>query len=176
MLCTIVCGAEPTSDVGRLITLAQADDWRVAIVATPSALPFLDVRGTEVVTGNPVRSRYSKPGQPRAHSASRADAVLVAPATFNTVVKMAAGICDNYALGVVAEAIGLGKPVTVVPFVNTALASRAPFRLAVEQLRAEGVSVLHGPGGWEAHEPGSGGDSRSAFPWAAALRDLAGSP
>ena len=73
----------------------------------------------------------------------------VAPATFNFVNKLAAGIADDYALGVVAEAIGMGKPVAVMPVVDAALGSRAPFRRAVESLRAEGVTVLRGR-----HSPG----------------------
>lgn len=57
----------------------------------------------------------------------------------------AQGISDTYALGVLAETTGLGIPIVVLPFVNTALASRQPFRRSVEALRAEGVSILLGP-------------------------------
>ena len=70
-------------------------------------------------------------------------------ARHNTICLWAHGISDTYALGVLAEATGLGVPVVVLPFVNTALASRAPFRRSVESLRAEGVKVLLGPGGFQ---------------------------
>ncbi|GIJ52788.1 flavoprotein [Virgisporangium aurantiacum] len=142
VLCVVVCGAGPAADADTLVELALADGWQVLVVATRSALPFLDTEALAARTGRPVRSAYGVPGQPRQASAATATAVLVAPATFNFVNKLAAGIADDYALGVVAEAIGLGKPVAVMPVVGAALGSRAPFRRAVESLRAEGVTVL----------------------------------
>lgn len=57
--------------------------------------------------------------------------------------------------GVLAEATGLSVPIVVLPFVSTALASRAPLRHSVESLRAEGVKILLGPGGFQPHPPRS---------------------
>ena len=57
----------------------------------------------------------------------KADAIIVAPATYNTINKWANGISDNYALGILAEAVGLRIPVVVLPFVNSALASHPAF-------------------------------------------------
>jgi hypothetical protein len=165
MLCVVACGAGPAADAGQLIDLAQADGWSVFVVATPSAVPFLDVAKIETQTGSPVLSQHRPPNEPRAGSAGRSDAVIAAPATFNTVNKLALGLADTYALGVLAEAVGLGIPVVVVPFVNAALASRAPFERSVEQLRAEGVRVLHGAGEWEPHPGDRGAEARAAFPW-----------
>lgn len=164
MLCVVVCGAGPAAEAGTLVELALADGWSVLVVATRSALPFLDVDALEARTGRPVRSAYGVPGQPRQASAATATAVLVAPATFNFVNKLAAGIADDYALGVVAEAIGMGKPIAVLPWVNDALANRAPFRRAVADLREEGVTVIYGT-----HEPGDGDDRFADFPWAGGL-------
>ena len=42
---------------------------------------------------------------------------------------------------------GLGA-IVVLPFVNTALASQLRFRRGIESLRAEGVTILLGPGGF----------------------------
>ena len=42
---------------------------------------------------------------------------------------------------------GLGA-IVVLPFVNTALASQLRFRHGIESLRAEGVTILLGPGGF----------------------------
>jgi Flavoprotein len=98
----------------------------------------------------PVRSQYAKPGTPRSFIP---DAILVAPATYNPINKWAHGISDTYALGVLAETTGLAVPTVVLPFVNTALAARAPFRCSVESLRAEGIPILLGPGGFQPHPP-----------------------
>jgi len=93
------------------------------------------------------------------------DAILVAPATYNTINKWAQGISDTYALGVLAETTGLAVPTVVLPFVNTALAARAPFRRSVESLRAEGVRILLGPGGFQPHPPRTGGSLIDSYPW-----------
>ncbi|MDL4819302.1 flavoprotein [Actinomadura opuntiae] len=169
VLYIIVCAAGPASDVGKLVTLARQRGWDVQIIATPSALDFIDAEALETQTGRPVRSQYRKPGEPRS---PKADAIIVAPATYNTINKWAAGISDTYALGILAEAPGLGIPVVVLPFVNTALAGRTAFRRSVEDLRAEGIHILLAPGQFEPHPPGAGGKMASIFPWDLALFEV----
>ena len=164
----VVCAAGAACEVGRFVGMAQDDGWQVQVVATPSALDFIDVPALERQTGRPVRSRYRKPHEPKP---PRADAFVVAPATYNTINKFAQGITDTYALGVLAEAPGLGIPVVVLPFVNSALASRAPFVRSVAGLRDEGVRVLLGPGEFE--PPSAGADRIDDFPWERALDALA---
>jgi hypothetical protein len=166
VLTIIVCGAGPASAVGRLITLAQARGWTVQVVATPAALDFLDQAAIATQTGSPVRSHYRKPGEPRSREA---DAIIVAPATYNTINKWANGISDTYALGILAETTGLAVPIVVLPFVNSALASRPPFQRSVESLRAEGVRILLGPGGVHPHEPHTGDTLIDTYPWHLAL-------
>ena len=145
VLYVIVCGAGPASDVGRLVDAAHERGWQVQIIATPAGLAFIDTAALEKQTGNPVRSRYRTPGDNDQRSLPAADAIIVAPATYNTINKWALGISDTYALGILAESIGLGIPVVVLPFVNSALAARLPFRHAVEALRTEGVRIILGP-------------------------------
>jgi hypothetical protein len=161
-------GAGPATDVGRLVLSAQQRDWAVQVILTPAALSFLDTSVLETMTGSPVRSAYRLLGQSRS---PRADAMIVAPATYNTINKLALGISDTYAFGILAEAVSLPIPVVLLPFVNTALASRWPFLRAVDQLRAEGVRILLGPGGIEPHPPGTGGGQLDAFPWGLALHE-----
>ena len=57
----------------------------------------------------------------------------------------------------------------MLPFVNSALAGRRAFRRSVDELRAEGIRVLFGPGEFEPHPPGTGGERIDRFPWPAAL-------
>jgi phosphopantothenoylcysteine synthetase/decarboxylase len=167
VLYIIVCAAGPAGEVGTLVKLARDDGWTVQLIATPPALDFIDVPALEQQTGRSVRSQYRKPGEPRS---PRADAIIVAPATYNTINKLAQGISDTYALGLLAEAPGLGIPVVILPFVNSALASREPFRRSVRQLREEaGITILYGPGEFEPHAPGSGGDRTTGYPWGLAL-------
>ncbi len=166
VLSVIVCGAGPATAIGTLVKLALDRGWSVQVIATPAALGFIDQPAVEGQTGNPVKSQYSTPGAPRSQVP---DAIIVAPATYNTINKWALGISDTYALGVLAEITELGIPVVVLPFVNSALASRQPFRRSIDALRAEGVRILLGPGGVEPHPPRTGGGLIGSYPWHLAL-------
>jgi phosphopantothenoylcysteine synthetase/decarboxylase len=168
VLSVIVCGAGPASEVGQLIKLAQEHSWAVQVIATPAALGFLDIPAIEAQTDSPVRSQYRKPGEPRSRPA---DAIIIAPATYNTINKWAQGISDTYALGILAEATGTGVPIVVLPFVNSALAERIPFKRSIEDLRREGIHILLGPGAIKPHEPRTGGDLIDSYPWHLALAE-----
>lgn len=159
----VVCGAGPASDVGKLVQLLREQGHDVRIIATPSAVPFLDLDALTAMTGRPVRSEHRKRDEPR--STENIDGYIVAPATHNTINKLAAGISDTYALDVLNEAIGLGVRVIVAPFVNSALARRRPFAGSTQSLRHEGVVVLDEQEGCRHHAPGSGGRAQDVFPW-----------
>jgi phosphopantothenoylcysteine synthetase/decarboxylase len=165
VLTVVVCGAGPASTVTTLTGQAVQRGWTVQVVATPAALAFIDTAAIEKQTGNPVRSQYSPPGSARSKVP---DVIIVAPATYNTICKWAFGTSDTYALGILAEMTGMSTPVIVLPYVNAALAGRAPFRRSVESLRDEGVRILLGPGQIEPHQPRSGNDP-AGFPWHLAL-------
>ena len=160
VLTIVACGAGPAAVIGTCVTLAQDRGWTVQVTATPAALDFFDAAAIASQAGSPVRSQYAKPGAPRSLIP---DAILVAPATYNTINKWAHGISDT--LGVLAETTGLGIPTVVLPFVNTALAGRVPFRRSVESLRAEGVKILPGPGGFQPHPPRAGEGLIDSYPW-----------
>jgi hypothetical protein len=98
-----------------------------------------------------------------------ADAVVVAPATYNTINKWAAGISDTYPLSILAELTGMGVPIAVLPFVNSALAANPVFGRSVAELRALGIRVLLGPGAFEPHPPRTGGTKVESYPWHLAL-------
>ena len=114
ILYVIACAAGPAGQVTRLISYAHARGWDPYLIATPAALDFLDVQELESQTGHPVRSEYRKPGAANGRSLPKANAIIVAPATHNTINKWASGISDNFALGILAEAIGHRTPVVVL--------------------------------------------------------------
>jgi flavoprotein len=135
----VVCAAPPATRIDELVRHAHADGWTVCLIPTPVAATWLDVRVLEELTAHPVRSRARRPDETRLPPA---DAVAVVPATFNTINKCAAGINDNAALGVVNEAIGLGLPVVVGPYVKPALAAHPAFARALRELTGYGFIVL----------------------------------
>lgn len=107
VLYVIACGGPPAGQVGEFVQVAQGLGWDVAVVATPDGAKFLDVGELAELTGHPVRVQYKQPGD--ADVLPPADAMVVAPATFSTVNKLAAGISDTLAMGLLNEAIGLGR-------------------------------------------------------------------
>jgi phosphopantothenoylcysteine decarboxylase len=162
VLYVIACAATPASDVGTLVAAAQEQGWVTCVVATPSALRFLDAAVLVRQTGYPVRSEYKNPGEPDVLPPP--DAIVVAPASVNTINKWAAGICDTLALGLLVEAIGLGVPIVAVPWSNTAHAAHPAFAENLGRLRSWGVRVLF--------EPDSG-EQPGGLPWEQALAVVA---
>lgn len=161
VLYIVICAAPPAMDVHVLIELAQQDGWDVCLIATPRAFQWIDVPGLAERTGHPVRHDYKLPGEPDV--LPEPDAIIVAPATFNTINKWAAGIADTLALGLLCEAIGKGLPVVVMPYLNVAQAEHPALAESVERLRHSGVHVLFGPDVFPLHRPRQG--TRDRFPW-----------
>lgn len=167
VLYVIVCAAGPAPEVGALVTGARQRGWDVWIVPTPAAVDFLDLPALEEQTGHVIRARYRQPGEDG--RLPPADAIIVAPATYNTINKWAAGISDTFALGLLAELTPAGIPIAVLPFVNASLAANRVFARSVAELRAGGVTVLLGDGAFVPHPAGQGGTRVASFPWHLAL-------
>ncbi|MCX4767040.1 flavoprotein [Streptomyces sp. NBC_01275] len=166
-LYAVVCAAGVAEGVSKLITAAQERDWEVGVIATPLAMNgFFDTAAVEAQTGRPIRSAWRRPGDPRPFPPP--DAVVVAPATFNTVNKWAAGMADTLALGTLCEVSGLGIPIGVLPCVAGALAAHPAYGESLTRLRAMGVRIGDPYDG----EAGVGG-GRPEFRWERAL-DLLG--
>jgi phosphopantothenoylcysteine synthetase/decarboxylase len=139
-LYVVACGAEPARQVARLVRHAQATGWLACVVGTRIGRRFLDVEALAELTGYPVREDYKQPDEPDV--LPPADAVACAPATFNTVNKLAAGISDTLPLGLVNEAIGAAKPVVLAPWANADLRAHPAFDRSVATLAAAGVRFV----------------------------------
>jgi phosphopantothenoylcysteine synthetase/decarboxylase len=171
VLYVVACGGRPAGDLPAFAQHAQRLGWDVCVIATPSALKFMDVDLLAKVTGHVVRYDYKQPEEPDV--LPPADAVVVAPATFNTINKWAAGISDTLALGLLNEAIGLGVPIIAVPFPNVALARHPAFRRSMSELRGYGVHLLFDPDAYPLPTPNLGPASRDLFAWSALRKELA---
>jgi len=163
VLYIVACGGYVAGQLEDFITRRQADGWDVCVIATPSALKFMDITKLAEETGHVVRSDYKQPDQPDV--LPMADAVVVVPATFNTVNKLANGSSDTVALGVLHEAIGLELPMVVVPTPNAALGKHPVFLASVNTLRWWGITVLFDPEANPLPPPRSGLAATDFFPW-----------
>ncbi|HEY6795822.1 MAG TPA: TIGR03667 family PPOX class F420-dependent oxidoreductase [Kineosporiaceae bacterium] len=165
----IGCAAPPVLGFGEVVAAALADGWQVWPILTPSAARWLaaDLPQLHLAAGRAVRSEYDLPGS--GDPLPRPQAVLVAPATANTVNKCAAGISDTLALGVVNDAIGRGVPVVLVTATG-ADSSHPAYRRSVDLLRSGGVTLIEAV-------PTRVGDDRSVprppFPWRDGLAAIA---
>jgi hypothetical protein len=181
----ISCAAPPARHIATGIRAAQAAGWDVCLVLTPSAYRWAEEEGGEgeleelrKLTGHPVRYTYKLPSQ--SDVLPDPDALLVAPATLNTLTKWADAHADTLALGLVTEGLGLPLPIVALPYINQAQAQHPALPRAVSTLRAAGVSVLlddgtpEGRGGFRPHRPKHG--DVGAYPWDLALDVLRPAP
>ncbi|NUT32637.1 MAG: flavoprotein [Hamadaea sp.] len=170
VLYVITCGSPAARSVGRLVAGAQELGWTVCVVASPDGRKFIDVPSLAEQTGHPVRSTFKNPGEP--DLLPTADAMIVAPATANTVAKWAAGIADTLALGLLCEGLGRGLPIVAVPFTNSGMAGHPAFGEALDRLRRWGVTVLWGADVLPPFQPGEGEGQADAMPWDLALMEI----
>jgi hypothetical protein len=171
-LALVACGAPLAARVHDVAARAVELGWLVRVVATPSAMSWVDAGQIERVTGFAVLVEQRQPGQPKRFPPL--SSVIVCPATFNTVNKLAAGIMDTYAAGVLCEALASRIPITVVPMVSTRLWPHPAWQPNLEMLTAAGVSFIDiqtGRAGTPAAVPsGTGAEVIAAFDPAWVLR------
>ena len=145
VLYIISCAASSATLVPDLVIQAQAAHWEVCVITTPQGTKFIDSPLLERLTGYPVRSEYKRPEEPDV--LPRADALVVFPATFNSMNKWALGISDTLALGLLCEYTGLKMPIVTVPCFRTGggLDGHPAFFHSLQMLREYGVRVLYEP-------------------------------
>jgi phosphopantothenoylcysteine decarboxylase/phosphopantothenate--cysteine ligase len=131
---------------------------------------FEAITGAPVLTSefepDPARGAY--PGEPPPERApishlalvERADLYLIAPATANTLAKLAHGQADNL---VSAAALAAACPVAVAPAMNNRMYLNAATQANLDLLRRRGVTVI-GPGTGELASHGEQGIGRLAEP------------
>ena len=161
VLYAIVCAAPPAAHIQDFIRLAQERNWSTYVIATPYATRFIDIPLLTTLTGHPIKSDYRPPEEQ--DSLPKADAIVVVPATFNTINKWAAGITDTFATGILCEAIGYGVPIVAVPYLKQQLAQHPVFLKNLALLRECGIHISYEPEQYP---------SPRAIPWSLILDTL----
>lgn len=160
----VVCGAPLASRTPDLLAALLAEEWQPIVVGTPASAAWLDVDAVTRLVGEPPRFEQRSPSQPKRGGAPAA--VVVCPATFNTINKAAIGISDTYALGVLCEALGSAVPLVVVPMVNDKLWGHPGWAGSLAVLRNAGtvfVDAQTGKPGASAVMSGTGEQIVSGF-------------
>ncbi|WP_104383442.1 bifunctional phosphopantothenoylcysteine decarboxylase/phosphopantothenate--cysteine ligase CoaBC [Sphingobacterium sp. HMA12] len=103
-----VCGSIAAYKIANLIRLLVKAEARVKVIMSKDATAFITPLTLSTLSKNPVLIDYYQPdtGEWNNHVeiALNADYILVAPATANTIAKMANGLCDNLLMAVYLSA------------------------------------------------------------------------
>ncbi len=104
-------------------------------VMTKTAQRIIQPDLMEWATGNPVITKLTGKIEHVALGKD-ADLILVAPATANTISKIACGIDDTTVTSVVSVAFGLGKPILLVPAMHESMYRHPILIQNIEKLRS----------------------------------------
>jgi phosphopantothenoylcysteine decarboxylase/phosphopantothenate--cysteine ligase len=144
-----VTGGIAAFKAAELLRGLQRAGMDVRVIMTQAATHFVGAMTFETLAGAPVRldqvsELRSDSRITHVEDAQDADIMVVAPATANTLAKMANGIADNL---LTSMFLAFGKTVVVAPAMNTNMWEHPATQRNVATLRDQGVFVV---------EPGSG--------------------
>lgn len=135
--------AYKSAELARLFIKAG---WQVQVVMTPHAAEFVTPLTFQALTGRETRGALFDPQHEAAMGhielARWPDAILIAPATANTLAKLAAGLADDL---LTTLCLASDKPLYVAPAMNRLMWANAATQDNLAKLKARGVAVL-GPG------------------------------
>jgi phosphopantothenoylcysteine decarboxylase / phosphopantothenate---cysteine ligase len=139
----------------ELVRLATAAGHAVRVVQTPASRRFVGEASFAALSGAPVLvseferdpARGAFPDQqppehePLSHLqlAANADLFLIAPASANTIAKLANGLADNL---LTSCALAVSCPVLVAPAMNNRMYEHPATRANISALRARGVTII----------------------------------
>lgn len=117
----------------------------VFAVMSPAAQRIIHPYLMEWATGNPVVTELTGKIEHVALVGAwdeRADLVLVAPATANTISKIACGIDDTTVTSVVSTAFGSNTPIIIVPAMHESMYNHSILNENIKRLKALGVEFV----------------------------------
>src|SRR3954462_7254097 len=145
---------------GGIAAYKACELCRLLVRAGHEVVPLPTPAAERFVTAETFRALARRPAAEDVYlHLTRADLLVVAPATANTIAKLAHGIADNV---LTEAALAHRGPVLVAPAMNPRMWSHAATRANVGTLRARGVELV-GPDEGEMAE-GEWGVGRMAEP------------
>lgn len=138
-----VSGSIAAYKTASLVRLLVGQGAEVRVVMTQSATAFITPLTLSTLSKNEVYSTYFNPETGAWHNhvelALWADLILIAPATANTIAKMAKGVCDNLLLAVYLSA---KCPVMLAPAMDLDMHEHDTFQTNAKYLKSIGNLVL----------------------------------
>lgn len=126
----------------ELVRLLKKQGHHVTVAMSQAATEFIAPQTFQALSGNPVLlQQQDSHGNGMAHinATRQADVMLIAPATANTLAKIAHGIADNL---ITEMALARNCPLVVAPAMNVEMWHKPTTQRAIEQLIADGIEVL----------------------------------
>lgn len=126
-----------------IISKLVQSGYTVQTVVTSAALQFIGRATLEGLTGKPVLTDQFEPGKMMDHInlVKWADITILAPATANTINRLASGLGDNL-VSTLFLAHDWEKPYLIAPAMNTKMYNHPATRSALEKIKNWGVTVL----------------------------------
>jgi len=118
----------------------------VYAVMSSNAQKIIHPNLMEWATGNPVVTELTGKIEHVAlvgEHPEKADLVLIAPATANTISKIAAGIDDTTVTTVASTAIGSKTPIIIVPAMHQSMYNHPTLKENSQKLEALGIEFIH---------------------------------
>jgi phosphopantothenoylcysteine synthetase/decarboxylase len=137
----VASAAPPVLQIEEFVNPLHAEGWAVCVIATPTAASWIDLDALAAATGCLTRV-HARPPRQQEESLPRAEAVMAAPMTFNSLNKWAAGFSDTLALGVLNEMLGTEVRIIAAPCVKPVLRQHPAYSHSIAQLTNAGVSLL----------------------------------
>lgn len=138
-----VCGSVAAYRAADLARELMRRGFTVRVCLTDSAEKFVTRSLFEALTGQPcLQDVFDEPVPGRmAHIdwARAADVLLIAPATANTIAKLAAGLGDDM---LTTLALAYSGPVVIAPAMNPAMYAAETTRNAIAELSSRGVVFI----------------------------------
>ena len=138
-----VTGSIAAYKAAELVRLFVKNGDDVHVVMTPAACQFVTPLTFQTLSRNPVEvEQFAPPAQwmPEHISlADRADLVVIAPATANTIAKIRYGLADNL---LTATVLAAKAPLVIAPVMNTGMLENPVTQDNLAALRARGVTVV----------------------------------
>lgn len=128
-------------DIARALMRHGAD---VHAVVTQSAAKIIHPYLMEWATGNPVVAELTGRIEHVLFTtgSGKADMILIAPATANTIGKIASGIDDTPVTSYVSSALGAGIPIAIAPAMHDTMLKHPIITENVRRLRKAGITIL----------------------------------
>lgn len=126
-----------------LISKLVQNGFEVQTMATQSALQFIGKATLEGLTSKPVLTDQFQDGEMMSHITLMkwADLIILAPASANTINKMANGLADNLITSLFL-AYNFDKPYLIAPAMNTNMFQHPSTQSSIEKLKSWGIKVL----------------------------------